>query len=87
MARRARRKRLPAPRCRRCRRCRLLREAWEEWRGGLCPACTDRVRQARRRQVGAKILARGTETGLEERDGELYQVVVLPPARRPKRRR
>jgi hypothetical protein len=40
------------------------------------------VRQARRRQVGAKILARGIEAGLEERDGDLYRVVTLPPAKR-----
>jgi hypothetical protein len=82
--RRARSKR---PRALRYRRCRLLREAWEEWRVGLCPACTDRVRQARRRQVGARILGRSTEAGLEERDGDLYRVVVLPPTRRRKRRR
>jgi hypothetical protein len=84
MPSRARAKRPPASRCRRCR---LLREAWDEWRAGLCPACADRVRQARRRQIGARVLARGTEAGLEERGGELYRVVVLPPTRRRKRRR
>ena len=71
----------------RCGRWRLLREPWEDWRGGLCPTCSDQRHGARRRKAGARILARSTEVGVEERDGELYRIIALPPTRRRGRRR
>jgi hypothetical protein len=75
-------KRRRKPPVRRCRACHLGRESWEHWPSGFCPTCCDRQRLWRSRRTGARILARATAKGLEERDGEMYRVVVLPPKRK-----
>jgi hypothetical protein len=70
---------------RKCRRCRLERLAGETFWNGLCAACRALSGQQRRKRTGAKVLAKGKHTRNEERDGQVYRVVSLPPKRRRSR--
>ena len=71
----------------RCRRCKLERLPEETWRGGFCPACHAVYAAERRKATGNRILARAKPQGTEERDGQTFHVVQLPPKRRGGRRR
>ena len=70
----------------RCTRCHLARLPDEDFHRGLCPACLEADKRYRRRQLGAKVLERAKSAGTVERDGQTFQVVVLPPKRRTGRR-
>jgi hypothetical protein len=70
-----------------CRRCKLQRLPEETFWGGLCPACRDVYAHRRRKATGALILEKAKAGGTEERDGQAFQVAVLPPKRRRGRRR
>jgi hypothetical protein len=68
-----------------CQRCRLQRLPEERFPGGLCLACLEVVRRRKRRALGANVLAKATHVGTLERDGQTFQLVVLPPKRRRSR--
>jgi hypothetical protein len=70
----------------RCRRCRLERLPEENFVRGLCPACLELDRRKRRSATGARALSKAKDAGTVERDGQTFQVVVLPPKRRGGRR-
>ena len=68
----------------RCRRCKARREPWERLTiGGYCPSCSEAVRTRRSRKTGARLLAKAKQAGTVERDGQEFQVLVLPPKREP----
>jgi hypothetical protein len=71
----------------RCRRCKLERLPEETWLGGFCPACKTFLAAKRRKATGSRVLARAKPQGTEERDGQMFQVVQLPPKRSGRRRR
>ena len=83
MRKRHRRRRGSAPH--HCRRCRMRRLPEERFPGGLCLRCFDLVRTRKRGAVGAKVLAKAKDGGTLERDGQTFNVVVLPPTRRRRR--
>ena len=72
------RRRCIPPRCRRCKLERLPEETW--WRG-FCPSCRASFAAKRRAATGAKILARANPLGIEERDGQAFTIMQLPPKR------
>jgi hypothetical protein len=57
----------------------MTRTSEESWPGGFCPSCIDEVRRERRAKIGAKLIAKGKDGGIDERG---YQVIVLPEKRR-----
>ena len=70
----------PVPRCRRCR---LERLPDESFQGGFCPAChLDYAKKKRQAKTTKKLLARAKGGGTEQRDGQKFHVVALPPQRR-----
>jgi len=77
MARR-RRRRVPPH----CNRCRLERLPEETWLGGFCPNCRAEMSAKRRKATAAKVLSRAKTAGIEQRDGQTFTVVQLPPKRR-----
>jgi hypothetical protein len=70
----------------RCRDCRTLRYEGELFFYGRCPACRDKNGSAIRTRTGARALTKARDAGTVERDGKVYQVLVLPPKRRKSRR-
>ena len=70
----------------RCRDCGDLRLEDELFFHGRCPACRVRAGIAARARTGARVLAKSKAAGTVERDGKAYQVLVLPPKRRRRRR-
>lgn len=82
MAKRRRRRRGSS-----CRRCgakfdSLDKYAWgNAWKDGLCPGCVKERAQQRRAARGKKLLDQAKEIGTEERDGQTFKVVRLPPKR------
>jgi hypothetical protein len=69
----AKKRRLP-----RCRSCGDFRYEQESFYRGLCERCRDTQSVARRAKTGARALAKAKDAGTVERDGQTYQVVVLP---------
>jgi hypothetical protein len=53
---------------------------------GLLPSCRASFAAKRRAATGAKILARAKPLGIEERDGQAFTIMQLPPKRRGGRR-
>lgn len=49
-----------------------------------CEHCSRKRGQAQRASTGAKLLAKATITGTQQRDGQTYTVVTLP-AKKPHR--
>ena len=82
------RKRKPKP-PKPCRDCGLLPEATDfegsnrpgRWLGGICPACRETGRRARKAATGQKLLDKAKTTTVI-RDGREYVVKQLPPKRR-----
>jgi hypothetical protein len=66
----------------RSRRCRLERLPGERFPRAFCPACLELDRQRRRSATGARALAKAKDARTVERDGQVFQVVKLPPKRR-----
>jgi hypothetical protein len=87
LRRRARTRISAPPASRRCRRCKLERLPDETWRRGFCPACRAARSAQRRKATGSKLLARAKAAGTEERNGQTFRIVQLPPNRRGGRRR
>ena len=65
-----------------CIDCGALREYDEFFSSGRCRSCRATRGSQHRMKMGAKLLARGEETGTEVRDGQTFKVVTLPPKRR-----
>ena len=74
-----------ARRLRQCRRCRLEQLPEEKWAGGFCPSCRATYSAKRRAKGGQRLLARGKPAGTEQRDGQTFEIVQLPPKRRRRR--
>jgi len=66
----------------RCRRCRDLRLEGEKFYRGLCPTCLELDKRKRRRETATRVLAKAKDAGTVERDGQTFQVSMLPPKRR-----
>ena len=70
----------------RCTRCHLARLPEEEFHRGLCPACLEADKRYRRRKQGAKLLEKAKSAGTLKRDGQTFQLLVLPAKRRTGRK-
>jgi hypothetical protein len=70
----------------RCRDCGGWREEDERLWRGRCEGCRTKRSQARRAATGKRALEKAKDAGTVERDGQTFQVVVLPPKRRGGRR-
>lgn len=78
----AKRRRPRRPFVPRCRSCGIMRERDERFMNGVCPSCRDARSKERRAATDAGLLGRAQEAESEERDGQTFRVVVVPPKRR-----